>query len=84
MLEQLLEDYKNNQAELKLPKREKLARSLARNAAIRPGTILSSNEMTELIDHLFACETPNLSLSGKPIILTFTLQELAERFERPY
>ena len=82
VLEQLLEDYKNNQAELKLPKREKLARSLARHAAIRPGTFLSSNEMAELIDHLFACETPNLSLSGKPIILTFTLQELAERFAR--
>ncbi len=82
LLEQLLEDYKNNQAELKLPKREKLARSLARHAAIRPGTVLSINEMAELIDQLFACETPGVSLSGRPIILTFTLQELAERFER--
>jgi len=82
VLEQLLEDYKNNQAELKLSKREKLARSLARNAAIRPGTALTTEDMTQLIDHLFACETPNLSLSGKPIILTFTLQELSERFER--
>lgn len=82
VLEQLLEDYKNNQAALKLPKREKLARSLARHAAIKPGTALSTDDMAELIDRLFACEMPNVSLSGKPVILTFTLQELSERFER--
>src|SRR5690606_41467759 len=82
LLEQLLEDYKNNEAELKLPKREKLARSMARHAAIRPGTTLTTEDMAGLIDHLFACQTPNLSLSGKPIILTFTLQELSERFKR--
>jgi len=82
VLEQLLEDYKNNQAALKLPKREKLARSLARHAAIKPGMTLSTDDMAELIDRLFACEMPNVSLSGKPVILTFTLQELSERFER--
>ncbi|WP_353197034.1 DNA mismatch repair endonuclease MutL [Parapedobacter defluvii] len=82
VLEQLLEDYKNNQAALKLPKREKLARSLARHAAIKSGTPLSTDDMAELIDRLFACEMPNVSLSGKPVILTFTLQELSERFER--
>lgn len=82
MLEQLLEDYKNNQAELKLPKREKLARSLARHTAIKPGVVLSTDDMAELIDRLFACDMPNVSLNGKPVILTFTLQELSERFER--
>ncbi|MBK1440638.1 DNA mismatch repair endonuclease MutL [Parapedobacter sp. ISTM3] len=82
VLEQLLEDYKNNQAALKLPKREKLARSLAKHAAIKPGMALSADDMAELIDKLFACEMPNVSLNGKPIILTFTLQELSARFER--
>jgi len=82
VLEQLLEEYKNYQATVKLPKREKLARSLARHAAIKPGTALSAGDMADLIDRLFACEMPNVSLSGKPVILTFTLQELAERFER--
>src|SRR5690606_5650909 len=82
VLEQLIEDYKNNQAELKLAKREQLARSLARHAAIKYGTVLTTEDMTELIDRLFGCEMPNVSLNGKPIILTFTLQELIERFER--
>ncbi|MFC3197206.1 DNA mismatch repair endonuclease MutL [Parapedobacter deserti] len=82
VLEQLLEDYKNNKAELKLPKRDKLARSLARHTAIKPGTVLSEDDMTNLIDRLFACEMPNVSLNGKPVIVTFTLHELSERFER--
>ncbi|GAA4783133.1 DNA mismatch repair endonuclease MutL [Olivibacter ginsenosidimutans] len=82
VLEQLLEAYKNNQAELKISKRENLARSLARNAAIKVGTMLNIDEMTDIIDKLFACATPNISLSGKPIIITFTLKELLEKFDK--
>jgi DNA mismatch repair protein MutL len=82
VLEQLLEAYKNNQAELKLNKRENLARSLARNASIKAGTALGSDEMNDIIDKLFACTSPNISLSGKPIIITFTLKELLEKFEK--
>ncbi len=82
IIERLIEDYKNNQSDLKLAKRENLAKSLARHAAIKPGTTLSNDDMAELVDKLFASESPNISLSGKPIILTFTLQELLERFEK--
>ena len=81
VLHRLLEDYKQGQAQLKLPKREQLARSLAQHAAIRPGIELTADDMADLIDRLFACEMPNVSLSGKPIILTFTLKELTEQFE---
>lgn len=80
IIEQLLEDFKNNQDILKLSKRENLARSLAKNAAIKPGTPLDNQAMAELIDKLFATATPSISLFGKPIIVTITLQELMERF----
>lgn len=82
IIERLIEDYKNNQSDLKLSKRANLAKSLARHAAIKPGAALSNDDMAELVDKLFACESANISLSGKPIILTFTLQELLERFEK--
>jgi len=82
LLEHLLEGFKNNLAILKLDKRDNLARALARNAAIKTGTRLSLEEMNILIDQLFACQMPNLALNGKPIISTFTLSELAERFEK--
>jgi DNA mismatch repair protein MutL len=80
LLEHLLEGFKNNQAILKLNKRDNLARSLARNAAIKAGAKLSLEEMNLLIDQLFACEMPNLALNGKPVISTFTMNELLERF----
>jgi DNA mismatch repair protein MutL len=82
LLEQLLEGFKNNLAILKLDKRDNLARSLARNAAIKTGIKLSLEEMNQLVDQLFACQMPNMALNGKPVITTFTLNELAERFEK--
>jgi DNA mismatch repair protein MutL len=82
ILEQLLEGFKNNQAILKLDKRDSLARSLARNAATKAGVKMSLEEMNILIDQLFACQMPNLALNGKLVITTFTLNELLERFEK--
>ncbi len=82
MLEHLIEGYKNNQSTLKLNKRDSLARALARNTSIKSGLTLSTDEMNLLIDELFACEMPNTSISGKPIISTFTLEELLQRFEK--
>jgi DNA mismatch repair protein MutL len=80
ILEQLIEDYKNNVGNLKLGKRDNLARTLAKNAAIKAGNKLSCEEMNNMIDQLFACQMPNASISGKQIVVTFTLSELAEKF----
>jgi DNA mismatch repair protein MutL len=82
ILEQLIEGFKNNQAILKLDKRDSLARSLARNAATKAGTKMSLEEMNILIDQLFACRMPNVALNGKQVITTFTIEELLERFEK--
>ncbi|HEX8376265.1 MAG TPA: DNA mismatch repair endonuclease MutL [Pedobacter sp.] len=82
MLEHLIEGFKNNFSLLKLNKRDNLARTLAKNAAIKPGVMLSQTGMNSLIDELFACESPNISIQGKPVIITFTLDELVQKFER--
>lgn len=82
IVDQVLEDYKNNASELTLTKRENLARSLAKNAAIKPGTELDNESMSDLIDALFACESPNISIHGKPTVITITLQELMEKFNK--
>lgn len=80
VVEQLLEDFKNNKTDLKLDKRENLARSLAKSSAIKSGTALDNEAMSDLIDRLFACESPNISVHGKPTIITITLQELMDKF----
>ncbi len=80
ILEHLLEGFKNNYSALKLDKRDSLARTLAKNAAIKSGTSLSQEEMGNLIDQLFACESPNIALSGKPVIVRYSIEELQARF----
>ncbi|MBE8713200.1 DNA mismatch repair endonuclease MutL [Sphingobacterium hungaricum] len=82
IIEQVLEDYKNYDSAVKLNKRESLAKSLAKNAAIKAGTSLDQDAMVELFDRLFACELPNISLQGKPVLITITLQEFAEKFNK--
>jgi DNA mismatch repair protein MutL len=82
IIEQLLEDYKHNRTELKVDKREHLAKSLAKSAAIKAGTPLNNDAIEELIDKLFACESPNISVHGKPTIITLTLAELMEKFDK--
>ncbi len=82
LFERLIEGFKNSQQELKLDKRDALARSMARNSAIKNGTALSQQEMNALIEELFACKTPNFSIGGRPVIQTITLAELMQKFEK--
>jgi DNA mismatch repair protein MutL len=82
LFEHLIEGFKNSQQELKLDKRDALARSMARNSAIKGGISLGQEEMNTLIEQLFACKTPNFSISGKPVIQTISLTELDKKFDR--
>jgi DNA mismatch repair protein MutL len=82
LFEHLIEGFKNSQQELKLDKRDALARSMARNSAIKSGVSLGQEEMNTLIEQLFACKTPNFSISGRPVIQTLTLTEIDKKFEK--
>ncbi len=82
LLEGLLENYKQNLLELKSDKRENLARSMARNTAIKSGRGLSQEEMQNIIDELFACKMPYNTPSGKPTITTFSSDDLDKRFKK--
>ena len=48
--------------------------------SVKKGQNLSITEMNRLIDELFACEMPNATASGKAILITLTLKELADKF----
>lgn len=80
VIEHLIEGFKNNFTVLKLDKRDSLARTLAKNAAIKAGRSLTMEEMFNIIDQLFACESPNISLSGKQVIVKFPIEDLISRF----
>jgi DNA mismatch repair protein MutL len=82
ILERIIEEYKNAESLDKLSKQEKLARALARNAAIKVGKVLAGEEMTSLIDELFACRTPYFSPDGKPVLITIPADELDKKFKK--
>ena len=78
-IEGLLEQFKNF-SELKLNKREQLVRSMARNNSIPAGKSLTSREMQNIIDELFACTMPNAAPGGKYTYISFKLADLAKMF----
>ncbi|UYQ92927.1 DNA mismatch repair endonuclease MutL [Chitinophaga horti] len=81
-IEGLLEQFKNFSHELKHNRREQLVRSIARNNAIPRGKPLSTREMQNLIDELFACTMPSVSPGGRFTYISFKLQDLERMFER--
>lgn len=79
LIETLLEQYESN-VDLDLGVNEKIASSMARSAAIKRGQALTIPEMKELIDQLFACETPFKSPFGRNCFITYDLDELDKLF----
>ena len=81
MLEIILEDYKNTQADPATGAKEKIAAAMAGASAILYGKVLSHSEMENLFDILFACQSPNYSPKGKPVISIITLEDIDKRFK---
>jgi DNA mismatch repair protein MutL len=81
-IEKIIELFKNNQQQqLKLDKKENLIRSFARSRSIKAGKRLDKKEMKQLIDELFACEKPFLSIDGKNAVAMLTMEEIRSLFK---
>jgi DNA mismatch repair protein MutL len=81
LLEVFLEKYKSTEADIKTSVRERIARSLAVAGAVNYSETLSQDVMQELVDGLFACESPGYSPSGKPIVVIMGIDEVEKRFK---
>ena len=82
LFEGLLEQFKFNQAQLALPLKENLARSLAKRASIKLGQKLRREEMEALVEGLFACNNPNFSPEGMPTFFIFNASKIENCFNR--
>jgi len=80
VLEELLEQLRNQQEKAALRSRDQLARVLARYGAIAVGKVLEKAEMNLLIDQLFACEQPHFTPDGRHTLIQLSLEEIARRF----
>lgn len=76
IIECLLEEFKNSPVSLQEKARETVAVSLAQASAIPYGQVLKPGEISELIDNLFACQTPNFSPKGKKILSIMPLEDI--------
>lgn len=81
-LEQLLEQYKNFVSEIRFSRREKLIRTLARQNAVKTGTLLTEKEMRGLVNDLFACTQHNVTPGGDPTYIEFKKDYVEKLFGR--
>ena len=82
LIEGMLDEFKQSQSNVKLSKRNQLALSMAKKASIKNETALTEKEMQNLIDQLFACDTPYFSPDGKHTVITFDLNDIEKLFQK--
>lgn len=79
----IIEDIlKNLEKETQLDQELKtaFARTMARQLAIKKGQKLAFDEMEQLMDALFSCQLPYVSIDGEPAIKTLSLEEVEALF----
>ncbi|MEO7310869.1 MAG: DNA mismatch repair endonuclease MutL [Chitinophagaceae bacterium] len=80
IMEQLLEQYKHFNSEVRFSKREKLIRSMAWQQCIKSGKSLTEKEMRALLEQLVLCQMPNATPSGNPTYISYRNDQLDKMF----
>ncbi len=85
LLEKLIEEYKQtegNKTEVNKIKGDIIAKTMARNLSIKSGAPLSNEEMTHIVDSLFACKMPYITPFGQPTLVTISMEELNKKLKK--
>ena len=80
VIEELIENFKNEIPENSFSQIDIIAKSLAKSLAIKSGTKLTHKEQENILNKLFLCKEPNYSPFGKKVFITLSLEELEEKF----
>ncbi len=80
IMEQLLEDIKNEIPDTSFSQLDIMAKSLAKSMAIKTGTLLSLTEQEDIVGRLFSCKEPNHSPYGKPTFISMEINEIDKKF----
>ena len=82
ILEDFVEQCKNNSDDLKTNHKEAIAWNLAKSSGIKSGKKLTIEEMSTLIDELFACENHQYDYKGNKIVVRMDEDEIDEKFRK--
>jgi DNA mismatch repair protein MutL len=75
LVEKLVEDFKSRPVDVKEEIKEYLVLLLSQSSAINYGTSLKPEEISELFNSLFSCQSPNYSPSGKKVLTIISVHE---------
>ncbi len=81
VVEGIIENFQKNQLTLKHDVRSNVLRAMAKRLSIKHDKALSEDEMASITNSLFACELPQHTPAGKPVLQIITNEELSERFK---
>jgi DNA mismatch repair protein MutL len=76
IIESMLEAFKTTENSPDAELKDNIAIAFARATSIPYGKVLEQEEMRNLVDHLFACSSPNYSPSGKKIMNIISGEEI--------
>ena len=79
LIEAVLEDDGNDLPGIS--RAERVAAQMAQSMAIRSGKGLKEEEMTDLLDRLFGCSTPDRDPFGRRVIVNFDANDIEQRFQ---
>ncbi|HJU46066.1 MAG TPA: DNA mismatch repair endonuclease MutL [Chitinophagaceae bacterium] len=82
VIENILEQYKHFTSEVRFSKKEKLIRTMAWQRSIKPGRHLTQQEMKTLVQDMFSCKTPNVTVSGNPTYIEFRKDYIEKLFSK--
>lgn len=77
---QLIDDVQNEVPDFNFSSSDLLAKTFAKSLAIKNGKKLNITEQEYIVNSLFACKEPTLSLNNKAIFTTIEITELESKF----
>lgn len=81
LIKSMLEKITETGLDVKSEIQEKLSLSFAKSVAINYGKLLTVEEITDIVNKLFACPTPNYTPDGKKIITVINDDEMAKKLK---
>ena len=78
----MVREFLDSRQQVKFRKKNCLAQSLEKNLSIKGVKNLSDDEMGNLVNDLFTCETPLYTPTGKPVIVNFDAETIDKLFKK--
>ena len=78
LIEHILEMYRETASDISVNGRDTIALAMAKESSIGYGKIMANEEMQQLVDNLFACQVPNYTSDGRPILTIIGIDQIEE------